>query len=119
MGANATKQSIYSTGDCPVCADSGAVLLLKAVGSEQMVLFCPLCGVAWREPPADRCLDEIEALPDLAPNGVVLPTGSEALSTGFALTEVAFDKWNSWLQRTVKHVYSLDPARSRKTLSYQ
>lgn len=98
----ATKRSLYSAGDCPVCADSGAVLLLKTVGAEQMILFCPLCGVAWREPPADRRLDEINALEDLAPHGVILPTQPEAMSTGLALTEVAFDKWFSLLEDAVR-----------------
>jgi RHS repeat-associated protein len=93
---------IFSVGDCPVCADSGAVLLLKAAGSARMVLFCPLCGVAWPEPPTDRRLDEIKTLQDLAPSGVMLPTSSEAMDTGFALTEVAFEDWFSLLQDAVK-----------------
>ena len=98
----AAARRIFSVGDCPVCADSGAVLLLKAVGSERMVLFCPLCGVAWPEPPADRRLDKIETLQDLAPSGVMLPTSSEAMDTGFALTEVAFEDWFSLLEDAVK-----------------
>jgi hypothetical protein len=93
---------VYSVGDCPVCADSGVVLLLKVVDSDKMVLFCPLCGVAWREPPADRRLDDIETLQNLAPNGVALPTASEATATGFALTEVAFDDWFSLLEHAVR-----------------
>jgi hypothetical protein len=93
---------IYSVGDCPVCADSGAILLLKATGSKRMVLFCPLCGVAWREPPAKRQLDEIMTLQDLAPNGVTLPTSSEAMGAGLALTEVAFEHWFSLLEDAVK-----------------
>lgn len=92
---------IFSAGDCPVCADSGVVLLLKVVGSERMVLFCPLCGVAWRAPPAERRLEQVETLQDLAPGGVTLPTSSEAMATGFALTEVAFEDWFSLLEEAV------------------
>jgi hypothetical protein len=84
---------MYSMGDCPVCADSGAVLLLRVVGSEQIIFFCPLCGGAWRSPPVDRRLDEIMSLNDLAPNGVALPTELEATRTDLALTELAFDHW--------------------------
>jgi hypothetical protein len=100
--SSAATRRIYSVGDCPVCADSGAVLLLKVVGSERMVFFCPVCGVAWREPPADRRLDEIRTLQDLAPNGVELPTGPEAMGTGLALTEVDFEDWFSLLADAVK-----------------
>lgn len=103
LGASeAATRMIYSVGDCPVCADSGAVLLLKAVGSDRMVFLCPLCGVAWREPPVDRRLDEVETLQDLAPNGVALPTVSEATATGLALTEVAFDDWSALLEEAVQ-----------------
>ena len=87
------QQKIYSAGDCPVCADSGAVLLLKAHGSAAMLFFCPLCGVAWREAPFRRRLDTVSSLTDLAPSGAALPTVEEAVSTGLALTEVSFDVW--------------------------
>jgi len=95
-------RNIFSVGDCPVCADSGVVLLLKVVGSERIVFFCPLCGVAWRAPPAERRLEQVETLQDLAPGGVTLPTSSEALGTGFALAEVAFEDWFSLLEDAVK-----------------
>lgn len=92
------KHALYSVSDCPVCADSGAVLLLKAYGSGQTVFVCPLCGVAWREPPLDGRIDEIATLESLAPDGVTVPTSAEALSTGLTLTEVPFDRWFSFLK---------------------
>jgi hypothetical protein len=85
--------ALYSVGECPVCADSGAVLLLKAADTGRLVFFCPLCGVAWGQPPADRQLDEINRLDAFAPSGVMLPTRAEALRTGLALTEVALRDW--------------------------
>lgn len=93
---------IYSVGDCPVCADSGAVLLLNAVGIDRIVFFCPVCGVAWREPPAERRLDEVLTLQDVAPNGVALPTSSEVTATGLETTELAFEDWFSLLSDAVR-----------------
>ena len=93
MDRSVSPQPIYSAGDCPVCADSGAVLLLRAVGSGRMFFFCPLCGVAWPEPPVDQRLDSIATLTALAPGGVALPTIEEALSSGFPVAEVSFDEW--------------------------
>jgi len=92
------KQWLYSACDCPVCFDSGAVLLLRASSSGRMIFFCPLCGVAWREPPLDRRIDEILSLEDLAPNGVTLPTASEALTTGLDLTTVPLKVWVRFLE---------------------
>jgi hypothetical protein len=99
LSANATDEPrIYSAGACPVCADSGALILLKASGSGAMLFLCPLCGVAWSEPPLDRQLDEITPLESLAPNGVSLPTASEVLGLGLALTEVSSRDWLPLLQ---------------------
>jgi hypothetical protein len=84
--------AIYSVGDCPVCADSGAVLLLKAAGSGQLLFYCPLCGVAWEQPPGKR-IDQIKDLATLAPDGVSLPTASEVGTSGFNLFIVSFDQW--------------------------
>jgi hypothetical protein len=101
------ERQIHSAGDCPVCADSGALILLKASGLGKIILFCPLCGVAWREPPADRQLDEISTLESLAPNGVTLPTSSEALATGFQLTEHPLEEWFPLLKDLLRG--SVDP----------
>jgi len=89
---------MYSAGHCPVCADSGAVLLLKAHGSGRLFFFCPLCGVAWPEPPLDRRLDTVFDLLSFAPDGVVLPTYKEAVSTGVNLTDVSPEDWYSMLK---------------------
>jgi hypothetical protein len=93
MHSDKNQQKIYSAGECPVCADSGAVLLLKAHGSERMFFLCPLCGVSWPEPPSGQQLETVFNLTTFAPTGVLLPTADEALRTGFSLDEVSFDDW--------------------------
>ena len=90
-------QQLYSIGDCPVCIDSGAVLLLRRTDSGTWVFFCPLCGVAWNEAPVDGRLDQIASLEDQAPNGVVLPTDVEVLRAGLRVTEVPLDTWLPYL----------------------
>jgi hypothetical protein len=89
---------IYSAGDCPVCADSGAVVLLKARGSGRFFFVCPLCEVAWAEPPPPNQLDAILNRRLFAPEGAVLPTPGEASSTGFQLTALAADEWYSFVR---------------------
>jgi hypothetical protein len=91
------SNQIYSVGDCPVCADSGAVLLVKAFGSGQLFFYCPLCGVAWTQPPEGR-IDDITELKALAPNGLCLPTSVEALASGFRLTALPVETWARFLE---------------------
>jgi hypothetical protein len=98
----ADETRLFSAGDCPVCSDSGAVLLLKAVGTDQIIFYCPLCGVAWDEAPKSHYLDEIEPLETFAPAGVTLPTASEAKATGLVLVETDFSEWSSLLELAVK-----------------
>lgn len=98
MDSDKDLQRIYSAGDCPVCADSGAMLLLKARGSGRMFFFCPLCGVAWPHPPRAAQLDSVFGLTNFAPSGVVLPTLEEGFSTDVGLTEVSFDVWHPFLR---------------------
>lgn len=84
---------IYSAGDCPVCADSGALILLKARDSGRTFFFCPLCGVAWLERPRPAKLDSILSLTDIAPKGATLASLEEASSIAGPLTELPFDAW--------------------------
>lgn len=69
---------LYSVGDCPVCESSGMVLALRRAGSDQIVFFCPLCGTAWTQVPQAHELDEINALRELAPDGVELLSSDDA-----------------------------------------
>lgn len=97
-----SKQLIYSAGDCPVCSNSGAVLLLKASDSGNLFFFCPICGVGWRDPPRPWELDEVTELAQFAPNGATLPTTAEARATGYALTELPKEEWLPFLDRALK-----------------
>jgi hypothetical protein len=86
--------AIYSAGECPVCADSGALLLLRAIGTARVFFFCPLCGVAWREPPMPNHLEEILTPAAVAPDGVELPSVDEVRHGVFqGVVEVS---WNDW-----------------------
>lgn len=86
-----------------MCSDSGAVLLLKAVCTNRLFFYCPLCGVAWRDAPKGNRLDEIEPLETFAPDGVSLPTLLEARATGVALVEMDLGEWGSMLGPIIKN----------------
>ena len=64
-------EKIYRCGDCPVCAFMGDLVLLEALGSGALFVFCPSCACAL-DGPVDR-LDEIVGPEKYAPLGFVLP----------------------------------------------
>lgn len=91
--------ALYSAGECPVCADSGALLVLKALGTARLFLFCPLCGVAWREPPIPNHLEEILTPAALAPDGVELPSVDDVQRAAIkGVVEVSTNDWLSLLK---------------------
>jgi hypothetical protein len=59
------RVALYGTSLCPVDGDSLASLVSRKSG--EVVLFCPICGVAFCEPPPRWELNEIVRLDDLAP----------------------------------------------------
>ena len=77
------------------------MLLLKARGSGQLFFFCPICGVAWPELPDATRLDSIYELAQIAPDGAVLPTPTEARQSGLDLREVPYDVWYEMVERIV------------------
>ena len=101
MGTNVRIEDkvhpIYSAGDCPVCFDSGAVIVLMRTDTHRSVFLCPLCGVAWNQPPPPTQLHSVASLKELAPNGVALPTAEEARATGLPLVELTYDEWQPLL----------------------
>ena len=90
----AENSTLYSAGECPVCSDSGALLLLKTTGTARLFLFCPVCGVAWRERPMPYHVQEILTLAELAPDGVELPSLEDVQEA--ALEGVMEVPWNFW-----------------------
>ena len=87
--ASNERAKLYSVGECPVCFDSGAVTVLKAMGVDAFLYYCPLCGLAWTQPPTGGRLDEINEIKALAPNGVALPGEQEVRSLNFPLTDAS------------------------------
>jgi hypothetical protein len=87
---------LFSLGNCPVCSDSGAVLLIAEKLSGRLLFHCPLCGVAWKKPPIPDQLDEIRSLKELAPEGISLPTDGQVFGSGF---DVAVSSMELWLPR--------------------
>ena len=100
MGINRENRTLYSTGDCPVCADSGAVLIFCSKASSELVFYCPLCGVAWSSPPIDRRLDEIHSLEQVAPSGISLPSEDDLvdLKRTRTVNEVEYREWQEDLE---------------------
>ncbi len=88
---------LYSVGDCPVCADSGVVLVVRANTTGAFIFFCPACGVAWLRPPSGNQLDDVDSLSELAPTGISLPNRRELaeLEHGRVLREIPYDDWQA------------------------
>lgn len=85
---------LHSAGDCPVCADSGALLCVESIASSTVILFCPSCGTAWDEPPIEGRIDAVRSLQEVAPSGIALPS-NDALERFAASSpiEVNADEW--------------------------
>jgi hypothetical protein len=73
---------LYSAGDCPVCADSGADIFLIRVSDGGVFAGCPLCGCAWTSPPDPFVLDSINPPVFFAPNGFRVATRDEIDAAG-------------------------------------
>jgi hypothetical protein len=93
--------ALFSIGDCPVCADSGAVVLLVPRGGGSVFYYCPLCGVAWARPPNYPKLDSILGIRDFAPDGALLPTPEEAMWSGCDVRELPDDRWLPLLEEAL------------------
>src|SRR5689334_6075174 len=76
--------SIYSAGDCSVCASGGFAIFVKDLESRRIFLACPECGCAWSKPPEASVVDTIDAPSAFAPRGFCLATRDEIASAGLA-----------------------------------
>lgn len=95
------NRNLYSAGDCAVCSDSGALIVLRARGRFALVFFCPLCEVTWSEPPESMAVEDIQKLSDLAPRGVALPSRHDLRwlrACGVRISRVPFDEWGRFLE---------------------
>ncbi len=75
---------IYSAGECPVCPGFGALLFVKDAFGGRVFVFCPACGVAWREVPPAFELNEVLTPADLAPTGLQIATRREIDAAGMS-----------------------------------
>lgn len=89
---------LFKTGDCPVCAEAGAVLVLQRRGHDTLVLHCPSCGCAWPEPPHRMRLDEVRSLADVAPEGVELPGDEPVAHRLGSMVAIEAGKWLEFLE---------------------
>jgi len=97
---NADRLVHFSAGDCSVCASSGAAFLLVRREAGTPIFFCPLCECSWETPPQPYVVDEIVSIEQRAPDGVRLPTESEAktLQKRFpSLAELETAEWERFL----------------------
>ena len=75
---------IYSTGDCPICAEAGDAIFLKNVNSGQIFYACDSCGCAWNHPPVLYVVDAIDPPEQFAPTGYSLATADDIEVAGLA-----------------------------------
>jgi hypothetical protein len=92
---------LYSTGDCPVCLDSGAVIALK--GTDGIFFYCPLCETAWQNPPRLPNLDSVDSLTAFTRARPTLPTEEEIRRSLYA-DVVHTVPVSEWLRFIREHV---------------
>jgi len=92
-------EKLFSAGDCPVCADSGTLLYVWSLGASHVILFCPLCEVAWSEPPGESKVDTVTSLDEMAPQGIRLPSEDEVEQSGMSpRLEVEREEWGPLIE---------------------
>ena len=88
---------LYSCGECPVCHETGDLLVVKNPASGTLFLFCHHCGCAWPSPPPPHVLDHVDPPEKYSPGGFALPTSEEiagARERGWPARRLdAFDQW--------------------------
>src|SRR5712691_696203 len=87
---------VYSAGNCPVCMDSGALLFVVSLSSNELLVFCPSCGVAWSHPDQARQVDTVYSIGQLAPRGFRIAALSEIKRAGLEERVTATHGDNEW-----------------------
>jgi hypothetical protein len=91
---------VYGTGMCPVDGDSLTCLVSRK--TETLVLFCPLCGVGFREAPRPFDTDGMALrIDELAPAGVVPATRGEIEAAGITEVVELNDTVVSWVDEVL------------------
>jgi hypothetical protein len=90
---------LYGVGMCPVDGDSLACL--KSRESGEVVLFCPICGLSFREPPEHWELNENLRLDELAPIGVTVASRQEVEAAGLIGIKELDDTWKRWVEEVL------------------
>jgi len=73
---------VFSAGDCAVCLDTGAQLLLARTDGS-VFLYCPMCGTAWGSREDAKRLTTIEKIKEVAPSGFHIATEAEIKAQGW------------------------------------
>jgi hypothetical protein len=93
--------AFYGVEGCPV--GDAYLICLKSRASSDLLLFCPGCGCAFREPPGNE-MNEIKGLDEIAPAGVVLPSWHEVKRSGWANVQQFGPEWTSWIEEDLEDV---------------
>ena len=83
----------YSIGDCPVCFDTGAIVVLVSAADQSVLFYCPMCETAWTEPPMNG-LHAIASLSEIVPQGAALATREQALACGYPIETIDSEEWD-------------------------
>jgi hypothetical protein len=101
--SEAPEATLFSLGDCPICGDTGDVLVLRSKADLSLVFVCTLCCLAWRHPPSPNPWDfdgEYLTLKDVAPRGIEFPLFSHIQAVGFAVERIVpMDHWVDAVKR--------------------
>lgn len=98
----------FSAGDCPVCADSGAAIFVKAEEAGAIFWACPACGCAWAEPPAANTVDSISPPTMFASSGFRVATWQDIGRAGLlgkverSLVKVIFEGTAGYLDQPTR-----------------
>ena len=96
MGSSNTSASggelgstVFTAGDCPVCASAGALIFVTGSPRGRVVVYCPTCECAWPRPTDARRVDAVNRLSDLGVRDIRAAKQSEIDGAGFTTFVVA------------------------------
>jgi len=90
---------LFGVGMCPV--DGDVLACLKSRKTGDVVLFCPICGLSFREPPAKWELNENIRLDELAPTGVMVASREEVEAAGLTPIVELNETWKGWIEEVL------------------